>query len=104
MTARPSTPAARPPRPDPAGRNDRVAIGVTVDARTVRLGDQLLLAGQAFTVADMTALFRGGRRLEFTTGETFTMKAHTVLYATRTVRPVPDATGARSGRARPRTG
>ncbi|MDT0309275.1 hypothetical protein RM780_20255 [Streptomyces sp. DSM 44917] len=67
--------------------NDRIAIGVTVDTRTIRLGDQLLIAGQAFTVADMTALPHGGRRLYFTTGETFTMAAHTVLYATRLQTP-----------------
>ncbi|MDT0306292.1 hypothetical protein RM780_04855 [Streptomyces sp. DSM 44917] len=83
--------------------NQRIAIGVTVDPLTIRVGDQLLLAGQAFTVADMTATPRGGRRLEFTSGESFTMRAHTVHYATRTIRPTPGTTGARSGRPHPRT-
>jgi tartrate dehydratase beta subunit/fumarate hydratase class I family protein len=83
--------------------NDRIAIGITVDTRTIRVGDQLLFGGQAFTVRDMTALPHGGRRLDFTSGESFTMRARTVLYATRAVRPTPDTTGARSGRARPRT-
>ncbi|MDT0305464.1 hypothetical protein RM780_00595 [Streptomyces sp. DSM 44917] len=82
--------------------NDRVAMGVTVDSQTIRVGDQLFLGGQAFTVSDMSVVPRGGRRLEFASGESFTMRAHTVLYATRSVRPTPDATGARSGRPRPR--
>ncbi|MDT0308959.1 hypothetical protein RM780_18610 [Streptomyces sp. DSM 44917] len=69
----------------------RIAHGVTVDARTVRLGDQLLIAGQAFTITDMTALPRGARRLRFATGETFTMLPATVLYATRLVTPRPGA-------------
>ncbi|MDT0306521.1 hypothetical protein RM780_06045 [Streptomyces sp. DSM 44917] len=82
--------------------NGRDAIGVTVAPRTIHGGDQLLIAGRAFTITDMTATPHGGRRLDFTGGESFTMKAHTVLYATRTIRPAPDRTGARSGRPRPR--
>ncbi|MDT0306744.1 hypothetical protein RM780_07180 [Streptomyces sp. DSM 44917] len=80
--------------------NARVAMGVAVDTHTIRVGDQLLIAGQAFTIEDMTALPRNAKRLHFTSGESFTMQAHTVLYATRATRP--DTTGARSGRARPR--
>ncbi|RKN54954.1 hypothetical protein D7231_34925 [Streptomyces klenkii] len=82
--------------------NDRIAIGVTVDIHSIRVGDQLMLGGQVFTVRDMIALRHGDRRLEFTGGESFTMRPHTVLYATRAVRPARDTTGGRSGRARPR--
>lgn len=58
-------------------------VSVTVDVNTVRLGDQLMVGGQVFTVADMTALARGARRLDFGSGESFTMGPATVLYALR---------------------
>ncbi|MDT0310033.1 hypothetical protein RM780_24205 [Streptomyces sp. DSM 44917] len=64
-----------------------VAVPVTVDAKTVRCGDQILVGGQLFTVRDMVALPRGGRRLEFTSGEHFALRAETVLWATRLIRP-----------------
>ncbi|RKN55071.1 hypothetical protein D7231_34845, partial [Streptomyces klenkii] len=62
-----------------------VAHGLVVDAGSVRCGDQLLVGGQALTVVDMAALPRGGRRLTFGTGETFTMGPATVVWATRTI-------------------
>ncbi|MDT0307919.1 hypothetical protein RM780_13230 [Streptomyces sp. DSM 44917] len=65
----------------------RAVLGVTVDPGTVRLGDQLLVGGQVFTVRDMTALPRGGRRLDFHDGTSFTMRPTTVLYAMRAVDP-----------------
>ncbi|UCM90989.1 hypothetical protein [Streptomyces marincola] len=64
-----------------------VQIAVEVDARTVRRGDQLMIGGQCFTVGDMTALGPGRKRLLFTTGETFTLHARTVLWAARLVDP-----------------
>ncbi|MDT0308611.1 hypothetical protein RM780_16830 [Streptomyces sp. DSM 44917] len=60
-------------------------VGVTVDPGTVRVGDQMLFAGQAFTVADLTVLPGGGRRLAFESGEAFLMRSTTVLYAMRRV-------------------
>ncbi|MDT0310521.1 hypothetical protein RM780_26765 [Streptomyces sp. DSM 44917] len=74
--------------------SDAIMEGVTVDASTVRLGDQILVGGQCYTVTDMTALPRGGRRLEFNGGESFTMRATTVLWATRR-RPVAPPRGGR---------
>ncbi|MDT0346874.1 hypothetical protein [Streptomyces litchfieldiae] len=62
-------------------------VGVEVDAGTVRRGDQVMVGGQAFTVADMTTLPRGGKRLHFATGETLTMRRTTVLWATRRYDP-----------------
>lgn len=56
---------------------------VTVDAGSVRCGDQIMVGGQVLTVRDMVALPRGGRRLEFVSGETFTMRASTVVWAAR---------------------
>ncbi|MDT0310676.1 hypothetical protein RM780_27595 [Streptomyces sp. DSM 44917] len=60
-------------------------VPVTVDATSVRVGDQLLVGGQVFTVRDMTALPRGGRRLDFHDGTSYTMRRATVLYVTRLV-------------------
>ncbi|MDT0307414.1 hypothetical protein RM780_10610 [Streptomyces sp. DSM 44917] len=56
---------------------------VMVDSSTVRRGDEILIGGQAYAVSDMVALPRGGRRLEFASGESFTMRASTVMWATR---------------------
>ncbi|MGK5532885.1 hypothetical protein [Streptomyces sp. URMC 129] len=60
-----------------------VMVTVEVDASTVRRGDQLMIGGQVFTVSDMIALAQGAKRLEFTTGESFTMRPTTVLWITR---------------------
>ncbi|MDT0306886.1 hypothetical protein RM780_07905 [Streptomyces sp. DSM 44917] len=72
---------------------------VMVDASSVRRGDEILIGGQAYAVVDMAALPRGGRRLEFASGESFTMRASTVMWATR--RRVPARAGT-PRRARPR--
>ncbi|MDT0307387.1 hypothetical protein RM780_10475 [Streptomyces sp. DSM 44917] len=69
-------------------QNDSGAVvGVTVDAASIRQGDQLLMGGQVFTVRDIRALPRGARRLDFGSGESFTMSPATVLYAMRRVDP-----------------
>ncbi|MDT0306191.1 hypothetical protein RM780_04335 [Streptomyces sp. DSM 44917] len=71
-------------RPD-AGHG--VLVTVTIDAATVMLGDQLTIGGQVFTIRNMAALPRGARRLEFESGESFTLLPATVLYALRRVVP-----------------
>ncbi|MDT0306911.1 hypothetical protein RM780_08030 [Streptomyces sp. DSM 44917] len=89
-----STPGTPPP---PRRTPPPVAVPVTVDPGTVRVGDQLLIAGQAFTILDMAVLAGGGRRLVFHSGETFTMRPTTVLWATRLITP-------RTARIRPPRG
>ncbi|RKN61919.1 hypothetical protein D7231_32120 [Streptomyces klenkii] len=56
---------------------------VMVDPGSIRLGDQIVIGGQALLVQDMVALPHGGRRLEFASGESFTMRASTILWAAR---------------------
>ncbi|WP_049578066.1 hypothetical protein [Streptomyces sp. SBT349] len=65
----------------------KVLVAVEVDAHTVRRGDQLMIGGRPYTVGDMTAVALGGKRLHFTTGETFTLHRATVLWAARRVSP-----------------
>ncbi|MDT0345152.1 hypothetical protein [Streptomyces litchfieldiae] len=62
-------------------------VGVEVDASTVRRDDQVVIGGQALTVADMTTLPRGAKRLHFASGETLTMRRDTVLWVTRRFDP-----------------
>ncbi len=64
-----------------------VRVAVEVDATTVARGDQVMIGGRCFTVHDLTAVQRGGKRLHFATGETFTMQRTTVLWAARLVDP-----------------
>ncbi|MDT0342675.1 hypothetical protein [Streptomyces litchfieldiae] len=64
-----------------------VVISVEVDAGTIRRGDQVVIGGQPFTVLEMTALPRGGKRLGFASGETFTMRRDTILWAAHRVDP-----------------
>ncbi|WP_143659460.1 hypothetical protein [Streptomyces sp. MP131-18] len=64
-----------------------VLVAVEIDAGTVRRGDQLMVGGQALIVRDMAAVAGGGKRLEFTSGEFFTMRRTTVLWAARRVSP-----------------
>ncbi|MDT0309959.1 hypothetical protein RM780_23825 [Streptomyces sp. DSM 44917] len=70
-----------------------IAVPVLVGCGSVRQGDSILIGGQAFTVTDMATLPRGGKRLHFPGGETFTMSPATILYATRRV--TPEARGRR---------
>ncbi|ARQ69485.1 hypothetical protein [Streptomyces marincola] len=70
-----------------------VLVSVEIDARTVAIGDQVMVGGQALTVHDMTAMSQGRKRLVFATGESFVMGRATVLWASRRVDP-------RIGRAR----
>ncbi|WP_326597705.1 hypothetical protein [Streptomyces sp. NBC_01803] len=63
--------------------NVGVIVTVEVDASTVQRGDQLMVGGYLFTVSDMITLAQGAKRLEFTTGESFTMRPPTILWATR---------------------
>ncbi|MDT0307282.1 hypothetical protein RM780_09935 [Streptomyces sp. DSM 44917] len=60
-----------------------ITEGVTIDPTSVRIGDQLLIGGQVFTIRNMTALPYGSRRLDFHDGTSFTMRRHTVLWAVR---------------------
>ncbi len=46
-----------------------------------------MVGGQSLTVRDMTAVAGGGKRLEFASGEFFTMRPTTVLWAARRVSP-----------------
>ncbi|ONK14056.1 hypothetical protein STBA_48350 [Streptomyces sp. MP131-18] len=46
-----------------------------------------MIGGQSFTVHDLTTVQRGGKRLHFASGETFTMQRTTVLWAARLVDP-----------------
>ncbi|WP_049572731.1 hypothetical protein [Streptomyces sp. SBT349] len=64
-----------------------VLVSVEVDAGTVRLGDQLVIGGQVFTVRDMMVLPHGRKRLDFGSGESFTLRGTTVLWAARRVDP-----------------
>ncbi|ONK13560.1 hypothetical protein [Streptomyces sp. MP131-18] len=63
-----------------------VLVAVEIDARSVLRGDQVMVGGQAFTVSDMVTV-PGGKRLEFVSGETLTLRAHTVLWASRRITP-----------------
>ncbi|MDT0445827.1 hypothetical protein [Streptomyces johnsoniae] len=67
----------------PLARAGQVMTSVEVTAQTVRRGDRLAIGGQDFTVRDLTTMHRGTKRLEFTTGETFTMTSGTVRWAAR---------------------
>ncbi|MDT0342439.1 hypothetical protein RM590_07340 [Streptomyces sp. DSM 44938] len=58
-------------------------MSVEVGAGTVLRGDQVMVGGQEFTVADMITLAPGRKRLHFATGETLTIAPSTVLWATR---------------------
>ncbi|MDT0306950.1 hypothetical protein RM780_08230 [Streptomyces sp. DSM 44917] len=69
------------------GDGGLVPVTLVVDAGTVRRGDEILMGGQVLTVRDLRAVGRGGRFLEFASGETFTMRPSTVLWATRRVSP-----------------
>lgn len=60
-----------------------VLVSVEIDARSVRRGDHVMVGGQPFVVRDLRATALGGTRLEFTTGEPFTMRRTTVLWAAR---------------------
>ncbi len=64
-----------------------VQIAVEVDAGSVRRGDQLMVGGQCFTVEDMVTMAHGSKRLLFTSGESFTMRPTTVLWASRRASP-----------------
>ncbi|MDT0308274.1 hypothetical protein RM780_15075 [Streptomyces sp. DSM 44917] len=66
-----------------------VSVAVTVDAKSVRRGDQLLVGGQAFTVIDILGQPRGGKRLDLGNGVQLVIQPHTVLYALRTHNPRP---------------
>ncbi|MDT0343053.1 hypothetical protein [Streptomyces litchfieldiae] len=46
-----------------------------------------MIGGQPFTVLDMTTLAGGAKRLAFASGETFTMRPTTVLWAARRFDP-----------------
>ncbi|WP_049578082.1 hypothetical protein [Streptomyces sp. SBT349] len=60
-----------------------VRVSVEVDVYTVRRGDRVMIGGQPFVVCDL----REGWRLEFETGEVFTMRRTTVLWAARLMNP-----------------
>ncbi|MDT0345802.1 hypothetical protein [Streptomyces litchfieldiae] len=62
-----------------------VLTALEVDVRTVQRGDQLTIGGQIYTVRDMTTMARGSKRLDFGNGESFTMRATTVLWAARRI-------------------
>ncbi|WP_326596466.1 hypothetical protein [Streptomyces sp. NBC_01803] len=62
-------------------------VSVEIDTGTVRRGDRIMVGGHVFTVEDMTALPQGGKRLDFASGESLTMRPTTVLWATRQVDP-----------------
>ncbi|MDT0344549.1 hypothetical protein [Streptomyces litchfieldiae] len=64
-----------------------VLMAIEVDAATIRIGDQLMIGGQAFTVLDMVTMGVDVKRLHFASGETFTMRRDTVLWATRRIDP-----------------
>ncbi|MDT0342073.1 hypothetical protein [Streptomyces litchfieldiae] len=64
-----------------------VVLSVEIDAGTVQRGDQVMIGGQQFTVRDMHTLASSRKRLEFATGETFTMAPTTILWAARRVPP-----------------
>ncbi len=67
--------------------NAGVLVAVEVDAATIARGDQLMIAGQVFTVADLTAMQGGAKRLVFASGESFVMTRATVLWAARRTDP-----------------
>ncbi|UCM88802.1 hypothetical protein [Streptomyces marincola] len=64
-----------------------VLVAIEIDAGTVQRGDQIMIGGQVHTVQDMVTAGRGGKRLTFASGETFTMCHTTVLWAARRVTP-----------------
>ncbi|ARQ67553.1 hypothetical protein [Streptomyces marincola] len=60
-----------------------VIIAVEIDARTVAIGDPIMIGGQPLVVRDLTALGTGRKRLEFHSGEILVMNRTTVLWAAR---------------------
>ncbi|UCM87520.1 hypothetical protein [Streptomyces marincola] len=64
-----------------------VIIAVEIDARTVAVGDQIMIGGQPLVVRDLTALAAGRKRLQFHSGETLVMNRTTVLWAARRHNP-----------------
>ncbi|ARQ69162.1 hypothetical protein [Streptomyces marincola] len=60
-----------------------VVIAVEVDARSVAVGDQIMIGSQPFTVCDLITLEHGRKRVLFESGETLVMNRATVLWAAR---------------------
>ncbi|AKG44406.1 MULTISPECIES: hypothetical protein [Streptomyces] len=56
---------------------------VEITAETVLVGDVIQVGGRALVVADLVLTTRGGRRLEFATGEALTLHARSRLTGTR---------------------
>jgi hypothetical protein len=57
---------------------------VEITAETVLVGDVISVGGRPLVVADLVLTTRGGRRLEFATGEALTLHSRSRLNATRT--------------------
>ncbi|MFF2377104.1 hypothetical protein ACFVUW_22235 [Streptomyces xiamenensis] len=56
---------------------------VEITAETVLVGDVIQVGGRALVVADLILTTRGGRRLEFATGEALTLHSRSRLIGTR---------------------
>ncbi|MGW3295188.1 hypothetical protein ACWC9S_14545 [Streptomyces xiamenensis] len=56
---------------------------VEITAETVLVGDVIQVGGRALVVADRILTTRGGRRLEFATGEALTLHSRSRLTGTR---------------------
>ncbi|CAL9444383.1 hypothetical protein SUDANB171_02299 [Streptomyces sp. enrichment culture] len=56
---------------------------VEITAETVLVGDVIQVGGRSLVVADLILTTRGGRRLEFATGEALTLHARSRLTGTR---------------------
>ncbi|MGK5533074.1 hypothetical protein [Streptomyces sp. URMC 129] len=57
-----------------------------------------MVGGQVLTVEDMAAVSNGGKRLDFGTGESLVLRATSVLWVARRVRPGSAAAAPRRGR------
>ncbi|MDT0446812.1 hypothetical protein [Streptomyces johnsoniae] len=67
--------------------NGRVLVSVEIDVREVRVGDQLMIGGQPFTVRDITSLAAGRKKVDFASGESLIMLPTTILWAARHIDP-----------------
>ncbi|RKN04760.1 hypothetical protein D7319_27440 [Streptomyces radicis] len=64
-------------------------VAIEITAATIKIGDQLVVGGQPYTVCDMSALASGGKLLHFAGGESFHMGCFTVLWASRHISQLP---------------
>ncbi|MDT0309076.1 hypothetical protein RM780_19225 [Streptomyces sp. DSM 44917] len=60
-----------------------VVVSLTVDARSVRRGDEVMVGGVPWRVRDIVGAPAGCKWLEFESGERMLMRPYTAFYASR---------------------